>query len=45
MNGMKIPGGIVDTLMNMDFYSEEYIFKYNSFKAKRGHLQVSIEIP
>ena len=45
MNGMKIPGGIVDTLMNMDFYDKEYIFKYNSYKAKKGHLKISIEIP
>ena len=45
MNGMKIPGGIVDTLMNMDFYNHEYLFKYNSYKAKKGQLKVSIEIP
>jgi hypothetical protein len=45
MNGMKIPGGIVDTLMNMDFYNHECLFKYNSYKAKKGQLKVSIEIP
>jgi hypothetical protein len=45
MNDMKIPGGIVDTIMNMDFYNHEYHFKYNSYKAKKGQLKVSIEIP
>lgn len=40
-----IPGGIVDTLIQTEFYSDEYLFKYNSYKAKKGQLKVSIEIP
>ncbi len=40
-----IPGGIVDTLIQTDFYSDEYLFKYNSYKARKGKLVISIEIP
>ena len=44
MNNIKIPGGIVDTLIDTDFYNREYLFKYNSYKAKKGKLVISIEI-
>jgi hypothetical protein len=45
MNDIKIPGGIVDTLIDTVFYNQTYLFKYNSCKSKKGKLFISIEVP
>jgi hypothetical protein len=41
----KIPGGMVKTKIDFDFYTSTFNLKYKSFKAKSGTLVIDYYIP
>gem|GEM_PF-6502473 len=41
----KFPGGDIDTTLKLDFYGKIFDLRYDSYKAKRGHLVVETFVP
>lgn len=44
IDGIEIPSGRIDTVFSGDWYSPDYYIKYNSIDAKKGMLEVEIEL-
>lgn len=44
INNIFIPGGIIDTTINLDWYYKDFQIKYKAYKVSKGYLTIKCRL-